>query len=144
MGFTKKALLVFVVLENIGAKELERDRAVELRILGLIDDTHAALAELGGDLVVRDGLPNQDGDIVALLGLLLRTIVPTTNPILSAWDVRRRSALGLESLDASQDAFGQPVGVTQGALIGRQGGGAHRRVGDQVAAHEQILIHVEE
>ena len=35
-------------------------------VLGLIDDTHAAPAEFGEDLVVADGLADHDSQIVAL------------------------------------------------------------------------------
>ncbi len=41
---------------------------LQLRLFGLVDHTHAALAELGGDLVVGDDLPDQDGPILPLRG----------------------------------------------------------------------------
>src|SRR6516164_4213281 len=40
--------------EGLG-QDLERDLAVELGVCGAPDFAHAALAELGGDAVVRDG-----------------------------------------------------------------------------------------
>ena len=36
--------------------------------LGLVDHTHAALAELGEDFVMGDGLADQDGPILPLRG----------------------------------------------------------------------------
>ena len=37
-------------------QELERDRAAEARVFGLVDDAHAAAAEEFGDLIVGDPL----------------------------------------------------------------------------------------
>jgi hypothetical protein len=37
-------------------QEFQRDGPVQLRVLGLVHHTHATLAELPGDLVVRDNL----------------------------------------------------------------------------------------
>ena len=45
---------------------LDRDQALQLLVFGLVDDAHPAFAELFGDLVVADGLADQDGDIVPL------------------------------------------------------------------------------
>ena len=44
------------VSQQVRREEFQGDGAVELGVLGLVDDTHAALAELGGDFVVRNGL----------------------------------------------------------------------------------------
>ena len=44
------------VLRHLRGQELQRDVAAELRVLGLVDDAHAAAAELRSDPVVRDGL----------------------------------------------------------------------------------------
>ena len=41
---------------ELGGQELERDVPAELRVLGLVDDAHAAAAELRDDPVVGDGL----------------------------------------------------------------------------------------
>ena len=46
--------------------KLQRDSALEFEILGLVNDTHAAPAELGQDLVVGDRLADHDSQIVAL------------------------------------------------------------------------------
>jgi hypothetical protein len=37
-------------------KELEGDNSLQLEILGLIDDAHAAFTELLEDLIMRDSL----------------------------------------------------------------------------------------
>ena len=45
-----------------------RDVEMELRVLGFIGHTHAALAELVGDLVVADGVADHDGPILPFCG----------------------------------------------------------------------------
>ena len=65
----------------MGSEEFQGDGPIELGVLGLIDYTHPALAELGGDLVMADSLANQDGDIVPLLRLLSVTIDVTNYQI---------------------------------------------------------------
>jgi len=45
-------------------EKLECDGAVEIRVFGLIDDTHPTLTELLSDPVVRDGLADHSGPIV--------------------------------------------------------------------------------
>jgi hypothetical protein len=65
--FAQEALLGFFVVEQMFCQELQRDRALQLCVLGLVDDAHAALAELLDDLVVTDGGADvQDRGIVAL------------------------------------------------------------------------------
>jgi hypothetical protein len=56
LGLALEALERRRVLRQLDRQELERHAAAELRVLGLVDDTHAAAAELPGDLVVRGGL----------------------------------------------------------------------------------------
>ena len=46
--------------------ERELDVKSRVRSLCLIDDTHPALTMLFADLVMADGLPDQDGAILAL------------------------------------------------------------------------------
>ena len=53
-----KARVTLVVLKQMRGEKLEGDRAVELGVLGPIDNTHPAFAELLDDAVVRDALPN--------------------------------------------------------------------------------------
>ena len=48
-------------------EELERDAAFELRVLGLMDDAHAAFAELLDDAVVRDGSTDDHGLVLPLV-----------------------------------------------------------------------------
>ncbi|MDA1313529.1 MAG: hypothetical protein O2968_09365 [Acidobacteria bacterium] len=45
-------------------QKFQCDGAVELRVLGLVDDTHAAFTEFLGDAVVRDGLADHAGPIL--------------------------------------------------------------------------------
>ena len=49
-------------------KELQRNRAIEPCILSLVDDAHAALAELFDDPVVADGLADHDGPVLPFRG----------------------------------------------------------------------------
>jgi len=55
------------IFGDIIRQELQGDKATQFDILGLVDDTHAATAELLDDAVVRDGLPDH---WVAMLGVL--------------------------------------------------------------------------
>ena len=45
-------------------QELESDEAAEFYVLGFIDDTHAAAAELLGNAVMRNGLADHAGRYV--------------------------------------------------------------------------------
>ena len=71
--FAEEASLLILIAKGIRREELQGDHALEARIFGLVDNTHPAFAELGGDLVVGDGLANHAGPILPLRRLLLRT-----------------------------------------------------------------------
>jgi hypothetical protein len=71
----EETLLQDGVLKGIGGKEFEGDRAFELRILGLVNDPHAALTKFIGDLVMGDGLADHDAPILTHLGDGLRVHV---------------------------------------------------------------------
>ncbi len=58
--FSNEALSVLFVFEDVGTQEFRCDLTLQLGVLGLVDDTHSAVADLGGDLVVRDGLVDHD------------------------------------------------------------------------------------
>ena len=47
------------ILGDLVGQELQSDKAVEASVLGLVDHTHPAAAELLDDAVVRDGLADQ-------------------------------------------------------------------------------------
>ena len=64
-GFALEALADFLVGDEMSRKKLQDDGTVELRVLGFVDDTHAAFTELLGDLAVRDGLADQDTPLLA-------------------------------------------------------------------------------
>ena len=53
-----KRCLRLGVARELGRQELEGHDALELRVLGLVDDPHPALAELLENLVVRYRLSN--------------------------------------------------------------------------------------
>ena len=55
-GFALEAAERLRILCDIVGQEFQRDKAVELDVLGLVDDTHPATAELLDNAVVRDGL----------------------------------------------------------------------------------------
>jgi len=65
LRFPDEAVLDLLVAEDITGKELECYRDPKLRVLGLVDNTHPALTELLGDLVVRDGSADHVGPILA-------------------------------------------------------------------------------
>jgi hypothetical protein len=54
LRFAHESSAKLKILNRPKRQELERDRPVELGVLGLVDDAHAALAELVEDAVVRD------------------------------------------------------------------------------------------
>jgi hypothetical protein len=65
--FTQKARFGFRIVQQVRRQKLQCDGPLELRVLGLIDDPHTALAELLDDLVVADGgADDQDRGIVPL------------------------------------------------------------------------------
>src|SRR6516225_21742 len=63
--------------ESVG-QQFDRDLAPELRVGGAPDLTHAALAELGGDAVVRDGLLRTHGVRISGIVSLSRRFGPLT------------------------------------------------------------------
>ena len=69
LRFADETFARFVILDQMRGQEFQRDGPVELRILGLVYHAHAAPAELGGDLVVGDGLADHNGPILPLLGI---------------------------------------------------------------------------
>ena len=56
LGFSEEAGFFVFVPQSGGGKKLESNDAAQLGVFGLVDDTHPAFTELGGDLVMRDGL----------------------------------------------------------------------------------------
>ena len=55
-GFTLEAAQGLRVFGDLVRKELERDKATELHILGLVDHTHPSATQLLDDAVMRNGL----------------------------------------------------------------------------------------
>ena len=60
LRFPLKAGQRMWVLCEVGRQELESDETVQADVLGLVDDTHAATAELLDDAIVRDGLADHE------------------------------------------------------------------------------------
>ena len=56
LRFALKTVERLRIARDIFGQEFQRDEAVQARVLGLVDDAHAAAAELFDDAVVRDGL----------------------------------------------------------------------------------------
>src|SRR5439155_368418 len=57
-GLPLEALHRVRILRHLERKELERDTAAQAQVLGLVNDAHAAPAQLLEDAVVRDGSPD--------------------------------------------------------------------------------------
>jgi hypothetical protein len=55
-GFPLKSCECLTVLGQLSGKEFQSHKATEFDILSLVDDTHAAAAELLDDAIVRDSL----------------------------------------------------------------------------------------
>ena len=62
--FAVKPFQALFVAQQVRRQKLQGYRAAELGVLGLVDNTHAALAEFFGDEVVRDGLADHSSSIV--------------------------------------------------------------------------------
>ena len=60
--FSAEALKRLRIPRDCLRKELERDHATEVEVLGFIDDTHAPAAQPGENPVVRDGLAEHRAD----------------------------------------------------------------------------------
>ena len=56
LRFAAEALQSLGVLGDFFGQELQSDKTIEPGVLGLVDHTHPAAAELLDDAVVRDGL----------------------------------------------------------------------------------------
>ena len=53
LGFALEALQGLMIFGHVFRQELERDEAMELGVLGLIDDTHPSATELLQNAVVQ-------------------------------------------------------------------------------------------
>src|SRR5215472_15404871 len=58
-GFTAETLKRTAVLSEVLGQKFQRDKASKARVFRLVDDTHAAPAQLFQNAVVRDGLIEQ-------------------------------------------------------------------------------------
>ena len=56
LGFALETAQRLRVSGDVVGKKFQRDEAVQARVFGLVDNAHAAAAELFDDAVVRDGL----------------------------------------------------------------------------------------
>jgi hypothetical protein len=59
LRFANEPLLRGLVVAPLRRKEFQRDETTQTRITRGVDDTHAATAKLGEDLVLRDGSPDE-------------------------------------------------------------------------------------
>ena len=57
--FALEALAAFFVAQQMRREKLQRHRSIELGVLGFVNHTHPAFTEFLGDLVMRNGLPDQ-------------------------------------------------------------------------------------
>jgi hypothetical protein len=58
-SFAAETLESVRVTDQIIGEEFESDEAAEIRVFGLVDDAHAAAAQLFNDAVVRNGFADQ-------------------------------------------------------------------------------------
>jgi hypothetical protein len=63
LRFDFEALALIIAGGNLSRQEFDRDVALELRILGFVNDAHAAFAELGEDFVVENGFADHGVNI---------------------------------------------------------------------------------
>jgi hypothetical protein len=61
LGFAPKAFERLLVLGHAFGQELQSHETVKGRVLGLVNHTHSAAAQLLDDAVVRDGLADHFG-----------------------------------------------------------------------------------
>ncbi len=59
LGLMDEALPVFAIGAFVGGQDLDGDGAVELRVEGLVDDPHPALAELGFNPIAVERVTNR-------------------------------------------------------------------------------------
>src|SRR5271157_3495548 len=71
LGFALKARQRLRIAGHFLGQELERDKAMQPRVLGLVDDAHAAASKLFDDAVVRDGLA--DHDLPGIFGTCMKS-----------------------------------------------------------------------
>src|SRR5207237_6863259 len=67
LGLTSKPLQGLAILGHAFRQELKGDKAVQPRVFGLVNNTHAAATELLDDAVVRDGPPDHADAILGAL-----------------------------------------------------------------------------
>ena len=60
LGLTPETLQSLAVLGHVFGQELESHKAMQPGVLGLVDDTHPAAAQLLDDAIVRDGLADHE------------------------------------------------------------------------------------
>ena len=63
-GFALESLANVLVGHEVGHQELQSDGAVELGVIGFVDDAHAAFTEFFGDFVVRNRAADHAGPIL--------------------------------------------------------------------------------
>ena len=80
--------------DKVYSQELERYDALQLRVLGLINNTHPSFTELLGDAVVGDGLADHGRPDCTATGYLVITIDVMNYDIFSARAVASARFLG--------------------------------------------------
>ena len=61
LGLLDEALLPFGIGDLVWRQDLDGDETVEVGVDGLVDDAHAALADLCGNAIMQKSLADQDG-----------------------------------------------------------------------------------
>jgi hypothetical protein len=57
-GFQQKTVQRILIAGKLRGQKLQSDLAPKVKILCFVNDSHPAAAELAGDAVMRDGLPD--------------------------------------------------------------------------------------
>lgn len=73
-----EAFALVITCRNLSRQEFDGDEALELGVLGIVDDTHTALAEFFCDFVVKNCLADHD---LFFRFLQKRDIEQAANPI---------------------------------------------------------------
>ena len=63
LGFSQEADFQLFVFQGFRPMKLQGDGSIELGVLSFVNDTHAAPAEFGEDLVVADRRADHNGPI---------------------------------------------------------------------------------
>src|SRR2546425_4177047 len=114
---------LMIFSERLG-QELERDKTVQLGVLGLVDHTHAAAAKLFQNAVVRKSLSDHEGGPIVLANLRAE---PETSQRAAGVGGGRRKVSFASPTQEIRFANGCEGPITAGSSCGAGGLGSARR-----------------